>query len=246
MRLSFDKVEAAGNDFVLLTQDPGRARLLEICERHHGIGADGVMILQRVDTEVVLDHYDCDGSRSFCLNGLRASLQCLVEKGLVPSNGVVSSEGMRLTYSSDGETRVTLPRRRVEPMCWRDRVEGFAVDAGNPQFVIRTMPAGADFPSLAREIRSDTETFPAGTNVNLLEDSGAHWSIVTFERGVEGLTLCCGSGIYACAQVLIATGESGPFVFQPAGRGTVSVTPTVEGVSIAGTTRHVAEGVLLC
>jgi len=246
VRLPFDKVEAAGNDFILVATDPGVARSIEICDRHHGLGADGVMVFRGGGEDVILDHYDCDGSRSFCLNGVRAALRCLVATGRIAAAGTVSSEGMRLPYATREETSLILPHRQVRARRWRDRIDGFLVDAGNPQFVIRDLPSGADFLVCARSIRNDLETFPEGVNVNHLVPADNDWSVATFERGVEGLTLSCGSGIYACAMVLIAAGERGPFRFRPAGRGSVVVTPLAEGVRFEGTTRHVAEGVLLC
>ena len=247
MRLGFDKIEAAGNDFLLLMHTPDDGVVAAICDRHHGVGADGVMVFRGAgDGRVHLDHFDCDGSRSFCLNGIRAALPCLYRKGAIPVAGTVWSEGMTLPYSLTEEARLTLPIRPVTAMSWRGRVAGWTVDAGNPQLVLRDPPSLETFRTLAREIRSDLDTFPEGTNVCRLERMGDLWHVETFERGVEDLTLACGSGIYACALVLIAGGEAGPLTFQPRGRGRVTVTTAGDRLFFEGTTRHVAEGAFSC
>jgi len=245
--LAFDKIEASGNDFVLLSSVVSPDRIAGLCNRHHGIGADGVMVFRGAEEHrVLLDHFDRDGSRSFCLNGVRAALPVLAERGEIPETATVCSEGMTIPYTLEGEARLILPMRPVRPIVWRNRVPGWSVDAGNPQFVMNESLEADAFRVLAREIRADLESFTEGTNVCQICREDELWHILTFERGVEDLTLACGSGIYACALVLISRGETEPLRFRPQGGGLVTITTHGDHLSFEGTTRHVARGDYLC
>ena len=249
-KVPFDKVEACGNDFVLLQEQPEPSWPKVLCDRYHGIGADGVMVLRSIGEDtVVLDHFDPDGSRSFCLNGIRASLGCLGQKGTVPETGSVRSEGMVVPYTLNGNARVTLKKTGYRTMDWEERahrVSGFALDVGNPQFVILETLSEELFEALAPRIRNDLIRFPGGTNVNMVWQSNETWRIKTFERGVETFTKACGSGMLASALVLF--GETGQTTlrFKPDGQGSVTVTDKGEHLIMEGATRWVASGEWLC
>jgi len=249
--LAFEKIEACGNDFVLLREVPRPFPVAAICDRHYGLGADGIMVFSGVvDGRVVLDHYDPDGSRTFCLNGVRAGLHCLAEQGLIAPAGAVSSEGMAMEYLVDAQAHVILPRRSCREFTWRHQeweVPGFIVEAGNPQFVTIDTMSRASFARVAPLIRGDLTSFPEGTNVNLLvpqPDGG--WRITSYERGVEGFTLACGSGIYASAEALFTTSGRDGLRFFPDGKGSVTVMPRGEHLVMTGTTHWVASGVWRC
>ena len=251
MGLPFEKIEANGNDFVLLEQAFNTDAVSLICDRHHGIGADGILVFHPEAGGLRLDHYDPDGSRTFCLNGIRASLTCLFQKNRIPHIGTVKSEGMTLAYEVAAKARVQLPRLMYEPHFWKTQddgpaINGFRAEVGNPQFVTVDTVSPDSFRRLAPVIRGDLHSFPQGTNVNLLQSDGDHWRVTSYERGVEGFTLACGSGIYACA--LILAGETGgkSFSFIPDGQGIVNVTVTPDHLFMEGDSRHVASGEWLC
>ena len=245
MALAFEKIEACGNDFILLEEDPGLEAVSELCLRNYGLGANGVLVYTGDD----LIHYDPDGSRSFCLNGARAALACLHQKGLAPQQGALHTEGVDLAYSIENErVRVRLPKREVAPLTvGGPPTAGWFVDVGNPQFVLVDALSASAFRQRAVDLRHDP-LFRDGANVNLVrrESEGDVWRISTFERGVEGFTPACGSGMYASALVLFDQFDVTHVVFQPDGRGSVTVTAAPDGLFFEGDTRRVASGVWLC
>ena len=249
-QLPFDKIHACGNDFLLLMQPPPDDQVAPMCDRRHGIGADGIMVLEGIEGERVrLQHLDPDGSRSFCLNGTRSALACLAHKGLLGGARQAHCEGTDLTFTTGETTRVVLPKAGYEARTWCGaglEVRGFFADVGNPQFVIIEAMDCDDFRSLAPSIRADRSVFPNGTNVNQVYRRGDGWAIHTFERGVEDFTLSCGSGMLAAAAVLLGECDPGPIHFQPDGKGRVRVDDLGDRLALEGPTGWPASGVWLC
>jgi len=250
--IEFEKIEACGNDFVMLRSFPGKAATIAVCDRHHGIGADGVMILNEGAADVIrLDHYDADGSRSFCLNGVHAALRWLAESGLLPAGGAVESEGVSLRFVKDDPPRLSLEKRPFAPRTWRDpssgeAIEGYFVDVGNPQFVLLDTLEPDRFRALAPHVRHDRSAFPAGVNVNLVYPADGEWRIHTFERGVEGFTLACGTGMLAAALILFAERGLKDVRFAPDGAGRATLCDRGAWVDMQTTAHWVASGVWRC
>ena len=250
VKISFEKIHVCGNDFVLLENAPGNA-LASLCDRRHGIGADGVMVFNSADRDVVrLDHYDPDGSRSFCLNGIRASLDCLAKKGVIGGEGRVESEGVLLDYSITDTPCVALDKTTYRAMTWRDgavKIPGFFIDVGNPHFVVVNNMDPASFRLTAPLIRNDLKSFAKGVNAHLVRPHENGWRIYSFERGVEDFTKACGSGMLAAGLALMGEGSVTSVTFFPEGRGMVRITDMGERVRVEGDARWIASGVwLLC
>ena len=243
---AFDKIEACGNDFVLLAHEPDPKSVAELCDRHHGIGADGIMVLRSVRPELTeLGHLDPDGSHSFCLNGTRAALALLARRGRIAPAGRVRTEGQEFAYRLDPDPILFLPVRDYRPLNWRGGdhlVSGYRVEVGNPQFVILEGMDPNRFRELAPRIRADLAAFPQGTNVTFLRRAEAGWHVQTFERGVETFTKACGTGMYAAALVLFGERGTRRVTFFPEGRGTVEAWLEGDGLAITGSTRHVFSG----
>ncbi len=249
--IPFEKLDACGNDFVLLEADLSVQQVGEICDRHHGIGADGVMVFHRhAEDWVCLNHYDPDGSRSFCLNGVRSTLACLFQKDLIPQSGKVSSEGVSLEYRiTEGLATVRLEKSPYQSYTWRNgghAVAGFKADVGNPHFIMVNGPSLTWFREHAAQIRGDLEAFPAGVNVSLVRSEGDVWRIYTYERGVEGFTKACGSGMYAASLALLGEGADSSFRFVPEGKGEIFITDHGKYLELRGSSNWVASGVWLC
>ncbi len=247
--LAFEKIHACGNDFLLLEAMPTQALLQELCDRHHGLGADGVMFWQTTPELVVLGHLDPDGSHSLCLNGTRAALHCLGQQGKIPASGEVESEQRRFSYELGPEgVSLRLPLCEVQPYCWTQgswSLDGHRCDVGNPHFVLHGALDGELFEDLAPQIRWDLERFAQGTNVHLVWGDRGTYRIRSYERGVEGFTLACGSGMYAAALVLLA-GQPGQVTFVPDGRGQVCFTHNGQALIMCGQAHWVASGVFRC
>ncbi|CAM2007849.1 hypothetical protein [Acanthopleuribacter pedis] len=252
--LPFDKVEGCGNDFVLLYQEPSAALIPKLCDRHHGVGADGIMVWQGAHEDGFrLDHYDPDGGRTFCLNGIRAGLNLAIKRGDCPTEGVIYSEGSRLAYRFDQSVFLRLDPVPFQPCRWVEDThchEGFFVDVGNPQFVLLGDLDLRAFRKLAPRMRAPSALFPNGANVNLLlpapPGDRQTWHIYTFERGVENFTRACGSGMYAAAMVVMDLYQTANVRFIPEGRGHVRVEQYKDGLWLTGDTQHVFQGTWLC
>jgi diaminopimelate epimerase len=157
-----------------------------------------------------MEHWDVDGGATFCSNGTRAALGvpgapegAIVE---VFSNGQpvqlrrqAGGVGLRLP-EGEGFGLKPLPAVGLDPA---HAAFGFV---GNPQLVLRVPSVeGVDLPTLAPPLRFHT-AIPGGTNVNVVEVlAPGHARIRSWERGVEGETLCCGTGCSVTAAWLATT-----------------------------------------
>ena len=209
-------MHGAGNDFVVVagappTEDAALVRAL--ADRRLGIGADGVLFLERLDEDVDfrMHFYNCDGARAgLCLNGARCGALRAVQLGWASSSVRMKTEYsvVEATVDSDSDPvrvqlRLPLPdaaARRVELPAGSPATEGWVVHTGDPHLVIATKEHD-DFEARARPLRWWTEPDAAGSNVHFVHEEVGEWTIRSFERGIEGETLACGSG---CVSALLA------------------------------------------
>jgi diaminopimelate epimerase len=223
------KMSGSGNDFVFLD---GRStvaaewpseRVIQLCDRRTGVGADGLVILTpETTTAVRMTFWNSDGSRAamcgnaaLCSSRLAVYLE-LVEPGelcLLTDAGAVRARGtpdadraeVRLP---DFELAAGAPRIERAP---GERWMEFAT-VGVPHLVIAVDDIEAiDLSGRGRRLRSDPSLGAAGANVNFVaapSEPGEPWLIRTYERGVEGETLACGTGTVASGAALAARGEA--------------------------------------
>lgn len=243
--IAFEKVHACGNDFLVVEDLP--ESMARFCDRWHGVGADGVMHLKGVGSRgVSLDHFDPDGSQTFCVNGVRATLACLHQQGRIPAEGVVRHQGQVLPYVMSQYACLWIPRPSVESMAFSMdgmEIRGFFVDIGNPHFIMVSDQLAESFEALAPRLRSCTAEFPEGANISWAFFDQDRWRIRTFERGVEAITLACGSAMLSAAVCLLSQGQASPICFHPDGRGMVWIREDQGGMWIEGPTGWVASGV---
>jgi len=209
------KVEGAGNDFLLglgewavrLAEDP--ALVSRLCHRRRGIGADGALALvPESSSRVRLTYRNADGSGSpFCGNGTRCAARVAVELlGLQPRL-VVRTGWVEVPAEVAGSV-VTLelpglaaPPRQVELESLGRRWVGRLLEVGVPHLLLEVDDVvHVDVDLLAPPLRGHRALGPAGANASFVSraaDRTLH--IRTFERGVEGETLCCGSAVVAAA-----------------------------------------------
>ena len=218
MVLDFTKMNGAGNDFVLVDNRArelslSRDQVVRLCDRHHGVGADGVLLLVPSATgkaDWAWEFYNSDGSTGeMCGNGARCFSR-FVQKLTGLSRGFTfETEAGVITASFQGE-RVTVSLTRPgdlrlnQPVPLSVGTETIhSINTGPPHAVLFVPDADrAMVQQLGPEIRRHAHFGPKGTNVNFVQRLGPnHIRVRTFERGVEGETLACGTGVTAAALV---------------------------------------------
>ena len=222
----FTKVAGGGNDFLLFEAD-GRAltgedvrRLALVCRRGLAVGADGALFLSPGEEgRLRLDYYNSDGSlASFCANGTRCAARYAVRHGLSVRDPVIET-GWAVIPTRVEEPNVSLslpelsaPQAPVPVSGDGLPASGTPMPVGVPHLVVFVERGLADLPieRIAPPLRWHPD-LPGGTNVNFVEVLGeGRFAIRTFERGIEGETLACGSGVVAAAVVAARQGRIRP------------------------------------
>jgi diaminopimelate epimerase len=207
-----------GNDFLLFEADgrslseADRRGVALLCRRGLSVGADGALFLSGGDEgRIHLDYFNADGGlASFCANGTRCAARYAVLRRLVAGSSPVLETGWAVIPAdvSDGEVTLKLPTFRLPaepvPISGEDLpTTGIPIEVGVPHLVVFVKGDLEELPikRLAPPLRRHA-AFPAGANVNFVKVTGPHSIAVrTYERGVEGETLACGSGVVASAIV---------------------------------------------
>jgi diaminopimelate epimerase len=231
--LTFTKGHGTGNDFVVLADPEGSIQLSDaqvaaLCDRHLGIGADGLLRVVRSaaiaegaaaassGAEWFMDYRNADGSKAeMCGNGTRVFVRYLLEAGLATLRDEIAigtRAGVKTLTRSDDGLEVDLGRFRVESGETLVRARGLdvarpgvGVDVGNPHVVV-ALSSDAELDALDLGFAPALDPAPAhGANVEfvvpadpLVRDGVGAIRMRVFERGV-GETLSCGTGVAAAA-----------------------------------------------
>ena len=212
-------MNGAGNDFVMLDNRDLKLRLApgqiaRLCDRHRGVGADGLLLAEpgaNGKSDFRMHYFNADGSEAeMCGNGARCFARFLQKlgwqkpsvtfetlagvihaeyHGALVKHGMSAPHGLRLhdkVRTSYGELAIS------------------SINTGVPHAIVFVENADQTMVGpLGRELRFHDHFKPKGTNVNFVQPLGADAIRVrTYERGVEGETLACGTGV--CASAIIA------------------------------------------
>jgi diaminopimelate epimerase len=218
MKITFNKYQGAGNDFIIIDNrkglfNPLNVKLInKLCDRRFGIGADGLILVSDIrDGDFEMKYYNSDGKLgSMCGNGGR----CVAH--FSKKHGIAGDIQKFLAFDGIHEATVDgyIVRLQMADVNDYKIINGrYFLNTGSPHYVVFTK--GVDKMDVFNEgnkLRWAPEFAPGGTNVNFAEiiDNTIH--LRTFERGVEDETLACGTGITASA---IASVLSGKFVSAP-------------------------------
>lgn len=209
MHLPFYKYQGTGNDFILIDDRSGIFKqdtdfIKRLCHRNYGIGADGVLLLREregYDFEMVF--YNPDGSpATFCGNGGRcivafASLLDIIgpDCRFLAPDGEHSAE----ILSQNGQEFIVSLEMR-DAILYEQSGNSCFLNTGTYHFVEFVEDnSRIDVVERGRAIRYQEKYEPHGTNVNFVTRDGDHLSVRTYEKGVEGETLSCGTGVTASA-----------------------------------------------
>jgi diaminopimelate epimerase len=222
--LSFSKMSGGGNDFVVIDNrghgiTEGAGELARrICTRALSVGADGLILIEgSARATLRMRYYNSDGSLGeFCGNGTRcaarfAFLSVIAGRRMTIETdaGIVAAE-----IGEGGLVTIALP----SPHSFSEKpltigtttVRGSYLQVGVPHYVVflRSALWEQNIGPLGHAIRTHRELAPAGANVNFVVVRDAHsLEVRTWERGVEGETLSCGSGVVASAVTAARSGR---------------------------------------
>jgi diaminopimelate epimerase len=213
----FTKMDGAGNDFILIDNRAGnldldRSQIARLCDRHRGIGADGILLLEKASNhaDFRMRYFNADGGEAeMCGNGARcfARFANKVAEGhekisFETPAGVIAAELtgdlVTLQMTEPTDLRLGIDVRAAD----QNQTVHF-INSGVPHVVIPV--SRIDDVDVRREgsaIRHHKMFSPNGTNVNFIKKRGPkELAVRTYERGVEDETLACGTGVVASALI---------------------------------------------
>ena len=269
--MHFYKMTGSGNDFVLLDgrehqlADWPAGRIAAVCARQTGVGADGLVLLTPEGAaRVGMRYFNADGSfAAMCGNAALCSTRLAARLGLAPAAGMTlitaAGEVKSRCAGSGHEAEINLPAVaplvRIDGVCNAGEHQAWLGIVGVPHLIVLVDDVERlDVVQRGRQLRFEPALGAEGANVNFISPpmgSGKPWLIRTYERGVEGETLACGTGTVAAALLLVQVGRTQlPLTFASRSGSLLSVraTPTPDGgfddVWLKGEGRSVFDGVL--
>jgi diaminopimelate epimerase len=259
MLLKFFKMNGAGNDFIIvdnrdlsLTKELDADTIAALCDRHRGIGADGLLAVEPATkgADFRFRYYNADGGEAeMCGNGARCFKKVTFETIAGTLAAEMVGEDVRIAMSEPKDLKLNLDTR----------IDGVAgplhfVNTGVPHVVTFLKNAEAldefDVYNNGSAIRNHKAFAPVGTNANFAAVLAPdHISIRTYERGVEDETLACGTGMVASALVHhLLTGAPSPIKVDVEGGDTLEIgfektgDQTFSNVTLTGPADFVFEG----
>ncbi|MEA2105893.1 MAG: diaminopimelate epimerase [Bacteroidota bacterium] len=205
MKFTFSKYQGTGNDFIIIDNRDSslnltKKQIAQICDRRFGVGADGLMFLEKHPTlDFNMRYFNSDGNEgSMCGNGGR----CLV--AFAKSLAIIDQE---TTFNTiDGTHKALIKQKDIVALQMQDvkevlKMDGnYFLDTGSPHYVIFSKNIEEiDVYTEGKKIRESKRFAPKGTNVNFVEINNNNLFVRTYERGVEDETLSCGTGVTAAA-----------------------------------------------
>ena len=264
--MRFAKGHGTGNDFVVVPDVDGELDLTAdlvraLCDRHCGIGADGVLRVVRTAAagenqaaEWFMDYRNADGSAAeMCGNGVRVFARYLIEAGLAtgPELAVATRSGLRAVRAeADGRFTVDMGpvavRGEGAVQAGGQLLRGIAISVGNPH-----LACVVDEPLDAIDLGAPRvlgEAALAGVNVEVVRVLGEHEIAMRVHERGSGLTLSCGTGaVAAAAAAAWSAGErpgewlDAPWTVHVPG-GTLAVTLGATASLLTGPAEIVARG----
>ncbi len=217
MTLEFTKMNGAGNDFVMVDNRDGlqtlsQSQIASLCDRHRGIGADGLIAVEGTPELLRMRYYNADGGEAeMCGNGARCfarfaahlipqsegTLRFSTQAGMIAAE-LLPNQQVRLLMGEPHSLQLAHSLRLLE-----QDVEVHSLNTGVPHAVVfvsnlEKTPVVEE----GRALRHHPRFAPAGTNANFVQILGpSSLAIRTYERGVEDETLACGTGVVASALI---------------------------------------------
>ncbi|MFH1411767.1 MAG: diaminopimelate epimerase [Candidatus Omnitrophota bacterium] len=224
--ICFTKAVASGNDFVVVdnlsgeldTRDVDYSEMaVEVCPRRLAVGADGLLVLERSENaDLRMRIINPDGSEvDMCGNGARCSALYASKLGLGSDLKIETRAGMLSAEVRGNNVKIMMSdpkdvRLDINLGMGQKIINVSSINTGVPHVVhLVDNIESYDVESTGRLIRRHTMFAPDGTNADFVgKDRDGNMMIRTYERGVEGETLACGTGTVASALVLGLLGKA--------------------------------------
>jgi diaminopimelate epimerase len=256
--IQFSKYQGAGNDFVMIDDRsqtfPAHDTQLvaQLCDRHFGIGADGLILIQldaQADFRMV--YFNANGAEgSMCGNGGRCAVRFAHALEMIADTTTfVAADGPHQAQVKPQE--ISLKMGKVSQITQHPKYD--FLNTGSPHVVqyVESPLSNLDVVQEGRKVRYAEEWVQrGGTNVNFVEVSNNELFVRTYERGVENETLACGTGATACAlSAHVRWGIPSPIKVKVMG-GTLSIhfnqdtTGEFDDIWLVGPAEHVFGGVI--
>jgi diaminopimelate epimerase len=207
MDFQFEKYQGAGNDFIIIDDrkenfpDQDHSLIQKHCDRHFGIGADGLILVRDSDrSDFKMLYFNADGHpSSLCGNGSRCVFAFANKHQMIGNEGTFET--------SDGIHRGSLTPDDLiciemgDVLTIEKRGSAIFMDTGSPHHIEFVDQVSAiDVKTQGAAIRYGAPYFETGSNANFVEKvNEKEFNIRTYERGVEDETLACGTGAVAAA-----------------------------------------------
>lgn len=214
MNLHFFKYQGCGNDFIILDNRNRKISLStkqinKLCNRHFGIGADGLMLFEnQTGYDFKMVYYNSDGNESsMCGNGGRCITTFAQRLGTITDKALFSAIDGEHISCIENKT-VSLKMNDVSLI--EKHNDYYFVNTGSPHYVkwVENLDDYKVFEEGKKIRYSEPFNSKGGTNVNFIELREDKLFIRTYERGVEDETLACGTGVTAAALVEAITNKS--------------------------------------
>lgn len=257
-KTTFYKYHGTGNDFIIIRQDyfpvwMNKSWISAICDRHFGIGADGmILILPSEKTDFRMLYFNADGLEgSMCGNGGRCAAAFAFNQGIAQkAMHFEAFDGLHeaVILSQSGQsTMVSLQLSDVQS--WQHTSDALLINTGSPHLVQRVDNLHElDVVVEGRKIRYNKAIAENGINANFFQIKDGLIELRTYERGVEAETLSCGTGVTAAAiAASLWYGGNSFEISMPGGRLKVQFnvgTNSFTEIRLEGPATFVFEGVL--
>jgi len=227
--MEFYKLHGIGNDFIIIDdrnkylQGRERETAIKLCDRHFGIGADGVLLLRKSFTaDIKMDIYNSDGSyASMCGNGIRCFAKYVYEMDIVKESEVKieTGDGIKTAFLNIENGIVSSVKINMGRVTEDNNIIDKPIEANGRKYIINTYHMGVPHTVIYGNLDSfdvnqgkyieKMDIFKNGTNVNFIEAiNNNEFKIITYERGA-GPTLACGTGTCASFYFLNSRGKIG-------------------------------------
>lgn len=263
MKIPFYKMTGSGNDFIIIDNRENIMDgidlddfIVKACRRNLSVGADGIILIENSEkADFVWRFYNSDASvAEMCGNGSRCAARFAYINSIAGDKlsfetlaGIIHAEIKDGVNVKTQLTRYFDLKENFSVTAGDGVIELSSVNTGVPHAVIKSVKIEKeDLQYIGSTIRYHKDFAPAGTNVNLYQVTGDNKiRMRTYERGVEGETLACGTGAAACALIAYRKGEVlSPVTIETSGGITLVIYIEGEEIFLEGEARIVYAGEL--